>query len=73
VIVFSDGVSEACNISEEEFGDSRIIAVASALKDPSASALVDALMGELRSYTGAAPQGDDITALVISYHPPAGA
>ena len=73
VIVFSDGVSEACNISEEEFGDARIIAVASALSDPSASALVDALMAELRSYTGAAPQGDDITALVIAYYPPAGA
>jgi serine phosphatase RsbU (regulator of sigma subunit) len=66
-------VSEACNISEEEFGDARIIAVAAALKDPSASALIDALMAELRSYTGAAPQGDDITALVIAYHPPAGA
>jgi phosphoserine phosphatase RsbU/P len=70
VIVFSDGVSEACNIAEEEFSDARIIAVASALSDPSASALVDALMAELRSFTGAAPQGDDITALVIAYHPP---
>jgi phosphoserine phosphatase RsbU/P len=70
VIVFSDGVSEACNISEEEFSDARIIAVASELKDPSAAALVDALIAELRSFTGAAPQGDDITALVIAYHPP---
>ena len=34
VIVFSDGVSEACNISDEEFSDARIIAVASALTGP---------------------------------------
>ena len=69
VIVFSDGVSEACNISDEEFSDARIIAVASALEDPSPDALVEALIAEVRSFTGAAPQGDDITALVVAYHP----
>jgi sigma-B regulation protein RsbU (phosphoserine phosphatase) len=73
VIVFSDGVSEACNISDEEFSDARIIAVASELKDPSPEALVEALIAEVRSFTGAAPQGDDITALVVAYHSPAGA
>jgi serine phosphatase RsbU (regulator of sigma subunit) len=73
VIVFSDGVSEACNLLDEEFSDARIIALASALEDPSPAALVDALIAEVRSFTGAAPQGDDITALVVAYHPPAGA
>jgi sigma-B regulation protein RsbU (phosphoserine phosphatase) len=72
VIVFSDGVSEACNIADEEFSDARIIAVASAMKNPSPDALVEALIAEVRSFTGAAPQGDDITALVVAYHPPAG-
>ena len=71
VIVFSDGVSEACNIGDEEFGDSRIIKVASTLDDPSPDALVDALIAEVRAFTGAAPQGDDITALVVAYRPPA--
>jgi sigma-B regulation protein RsbU (phosphoserine phosphatase) len=73
VIVFSDGVSEACNVGDEEFGDARIIAAASALVDPSPDALVDALIAEVRSFTGAAPQGDpqgdDITALVVAYRP----
>jgi sigma-B regulation protein RsbU (phosphoserine phosphatase) len=73
VIVFSDGVSEACNISDEEFSDARIIAVASALTAPSPAALIDALISEVRSFTGAAPQGDDITALVVAYHSPAAA
>jgi serine phosphatase RsbU (regulator of sigma subunit)/pSer/pThr/pTyr-binding forkhead associated (FHA) protein len=71
VIVFSDGVSEACNIRDEEFGDARIIELASSLSDPSPEALVDALIAEVRSFTGAAPQGDDITALVVAYRPPA--
>jgi len=73
VIVFSDGVSEACNIADEEFSDARIIAVATMLQDPSPDALVEALIAEVRSFTGAAPQGDDITALVVAYHPPASA
>ena len=71
VIVFSDGVSEACNIRDEEFGDARIIELASTLADPSPEALVDALIAEVRGFTGAAPQGDDITALVVAYRPPA--
>jgi serine phosphatase RsbU (regulator of sigma subunit) len=71
VIVFSDGVSEACNVADEEFGDDRILAVAAAVTDPSPATLVEALIAEVRVYTGAAPQGDDITALVVAYHPPA--
>jgi phosphoserine phosphatase RsbU/P len=71
VIVFSDGVSEACNLLDEEFGDRRIIELAATLDDPSPEALVDALIAEVRSFTGAAPQGDDITALVVAYRPPA--
>ena len=59
-----------CNIAGEEFGDARIIAVASAMTDPSPDALVEALIAEVRAFTGAAPQSDDITALVVAYHPP---
>ena len=70
VIVFSDGVSEACNLAEEEFGDARIIAVAAAHLDPSPATLVEALIAEVRSHCGAAAQGDDITALVVAYGPP---
>ena len=71
VIVFSDGVSEASNIADEEFGDARILAVARAISDPSPATLVEALIAEVRAYTGAVPQADDITALVVAYHPPA--
>jgi serine phosphatase RsbU (regulator of sigma subunit) len=73
VIVFSDGVSEALNAREEEFGDGRIIAVASThAKDPSAAGLVEALLAEVRSFAGGTAQGDDITALVVAYYQPAG-
>ena len=72
VIVFSDGVSEALNAREEEFGDNRIIAVANAAaKDPSAAGLVESLLAEVRSFAGGTAQGDDITALVVAYTQPA--
>ena len=73
VIVFSDGVSEALNAREEEFGDSRIIAVANGhTKDPSAAGLVESLLAEVRTFAGGTAQGDDITALVVAYCQPAG-
>jgi sigma-B regulation protein RsbU (phosphoserine phosphatase) len=73
VIVFSDGVSEALNAREEEFGDGRIIAVASGhTKDPSAAGLVESLLAEVRTFAGGTAQGDDITALVVAYCQPAG-
>jgi sigma-B regulation protein RsbU (phosphoserine phosphatase) len=67
VVVFSDGVSEALDEAEEEFGDSRIVdAVAPALREPP-QAVVEALLGALRQFAGHAPQNDDVTAVVLRY------
>jgi sigma-B regulation protein RsbU (phosphoserine phosphatase) len=70
VVVFSDGVSEALNTAGEEFGDDRIIAVAQGTRDAEPMALLDALVAAVKQFAGAAPQGDDVTALVVSYRAP---
>ena len=40
------------------------------MTDPSPDALVEALIAEVRSFTGGRRKANDITALVVAYHPP---
>jgi sigma-B regulation protein RsbU (phosphoserine phosphatase) len=67
VVVFSDGVSEAANASNEEFGDERIQEIVGrALAQPPA-AILDVLLGGVKAFTGTAAQSDDMTALILRY------
>jgi sigma-B regulation protein RsbU (phosphoserine phosphatase) len=70
IVVFSDGVSEALSATGEEFGDDRILAVlqsAHVLPEMDATSLVETLIAAVRTFTLGAPQGDDITAMVVRY------
>jgi len=69
LIVFSDGVSEALSAAGEEYGDDRIIAVASKLPGATPADMLQALFADVRAFTKGAPQSDDITALVLRYQP----
>jgi sigma-B regulation protein RsbU (phosphoserine phosphatase) len=67
VLVFSDGVSEALNQAGEEFGDERIaVSIAAALSQPPQDVL-DALLAAVKTFTGAAAQNDDVTAMVVRF------
>ena len=67
MVVFSDGVSEALNDSGEEFGDDGIVRAVGRTVSQSPAAILDALLAAVKQFTGAAPQNDDITALVLRY------
>jgi phosphoserine phosphatase RsbU/P len=70
VVVFSDGVSEALSVAGEEFGDARIAEVARANYDHEPPVLLESLLAAVRTFTKGAPQGDDVTALVVRYRGP---
>jgi sigma-B regulation protein RsbU (phosphoserine phosphatase) len=66
-VLFSDGVSEAMNLSDGFFGEDRLLAMLGAL-DPRAPAdIVRETLNAVRDFTGAAPQSDDITILAARY------
>ncbi len=67
VVVFSDGVSEALNSAEEEFGDDRLLAAVQAADASNAQAIVTDVFEAVRQFTAGTAQGDDITAMVIRY------
>jgi sigma-B regulation protein RsbU (phosphoserine phosphatase) len=65
IVVYSDGVSEAVNAEQEQFGEGRILRILVESRTLSAEQTIDAIVGAVRKHAGAVPQADDITIVVI--------
>ena len=63
----SDGIVEAANSEEGIFGFERTAEIVrqGCADDLAAEALIDRLIGAVADFTGAAPQGDDMTVVVL--------
>jgi sigma-B regulation protein RsbU (phosphoserine phosphatase) len=66
LVMFSDGVSEALNPSEEEFGDERILRSVEGLGED-AQRRLGGLFDAVSRFAGDAAQHDDVTAMVVVY------
>ncbi len=67
IVVFSDGVSEALSALDEEFGDARLLEVASGGTHEPAQVQVGRIIDAVRAFTRGAPQSDDITVMVLRF------
>lgn len=65
LIIYSDGVSEAVNLKDEEFGMERLTSVISKNIKASASGMRDKIEFALSSFTQTAPANDDITLVIV--------
>lgn len=65
LIVYSDGVSEANNIREEEFGMDRLTDVFRRNLGASAAGIRDKVESALSAFTQTAPANDDITLVIV--------
>lgn len=65
LVVYSDGVSEAVNLREEEFGLDRLTEVVRRNLTASASGLRDRVESALSAFTQTAPANDDITLVIV--------
>jgi phosphoserine phosphatase RsbU/P len=65
LIFFTDGVVEAFNESNEEFGNERWLSAIRSLPDWDASQTLQLLMKRVDEFVGATRQSDDITCLVF--------
>ena len=65
LVVYSDGVSEANNLNEDEFGLDRLIEVVKANTTRSASGIRDKVEAALSEFTGTAAPNDDITLVIV--------
>jgi sigma-B regulation protein RsbU (phosphoserine phosphatase) len=67
LVVFSDGVSETENASEDMFGDEGIIKAVSAVLDRDPQPLLEYLLAAADTFrNGVLPQ-DDVTSIVLRY------
>jgi len=65
LVIYSDGVSEANNLNEDEFGLDRLKEVVRANITASASGIRDKVESALSDFTGTAPANDDITLVIV--------
>ncbi len=65
LVIYSDGVSEANNLKEEEFGLDRLADVIRTNLAASASGIRDKVESALSAFTQTAPANDDITLVIV--------
>jgi sigma-B regulation protein RsbU (phosphoserine phosphatase) len=65
LVVFTDGVTEAENEREEEYGEPRLLAVVGGLGAGAAAEALKTVMSGVDAFVGRTRQHDDITALVM--------
>jgi len=76
LLAFTDGISEAMNHEEEEWGEDRMIATAQTFLDQpdctvTAQKLLNCILEAADKFTSGAPQHDDMTLLVCTVSNPA--
>ncbi len=65
LLMFTDGVSEAVNIEEEEFEEKRIEACIQKNYSKPAEEILQTIIKEVKEFSQGLPQADDITMLVL--------
>jgi sigma-B regulation protein RsbU (phosphoserine phosphatase) len=67
LVLFTDGVSEAMNPANQEYGEDRLEAMVRGAGDQDARALIEAIHKDIQVHAAGAPQSDDITMMVIRF------
>ena len=65
LVIYSDGITEAINGTEEEFGDERLEKALMESRNESSQDIIKNILTELKLHVGNNPQFDDITIMVI--------
>jgi len=65
IIMFTDGISEAKSVNDEEFSDERLEKFVLGITDKSAAEIMAAIKNEVQKFTYGAVQSDDITLMIV--------
>jgi sigma-B regulation protein RsbU (phosphoserine phosphatase) len=67
VVLYTDGVTDACNAAAEAYGAERLIAEVQAHGDGAAAAIVERICQSVTAFVGGTAQFDDITLTVLAW------
>jgi len=65
LVLYTDGITEANNEKGEMYGEDRLHAVITSSAGRAAPEILDAILADVKTFSGSAPQYDDITLMVI--------
>ena len=65
IVLFTDGVTEAIDIAEKEYGDDRLKDCLAKHSGNSCQQIIDAIKADVSEFVGEAEQSDDITLLAL--------
>ena len=65
IVLFTDGISEAMNITDEEWDEERLTASVRACWPRPAIEMIDCLMRDADAFVAGAPQHDDMTIMIV--------
>ena len=65
LVIYTDGVTEARNEAEEEFGEDRLVSFLQATGEERSALTLSRIMQTIDEFVGTAPQHDDITCLIV--------
>ena len=68
-VLYTDGVTEAMNANDEEFGEERLQAVFAESPPRNARDVTRAIFDAVHAFAGDTPQFDDITCLIVAREP----
>jgi len=69
LVIFSDGISEAANAEEEEFGEERLLEVIEDNWQKSSGEICDSILARIRSFLGRQWPQDDQTLMIARLQP----
>jgi sigma-B regulation protein RsbU (phosphoserine phosphatase) len=65
LVIFTDGLVEAENANQEEYGEARLLSVINGAAASTPTEMLKRLLAELDLFVGQTPQHDDVTCLLI--------
>lgn len=65
ILIYSDGVTEAMNEKNEEFGEEHLITILKSNINLTAKELIDKIIAEVKAHSSKVEQSDDITLMVL--------
>ncbi len=65
VLLYTDGITEAINPDEEQFGEKRLIETVTGCRDLSPAGIVERVRDAVVKFSGDEPQFDDLTIMVL--------
>jgi len=70
IFVYTDGIPEAINESQEAYGTDRLVTKLNAIRHESQQIKLESVLQDIQAFAGAADQFDDITMIGFTYNGP---